>query len=56
MNQEVTMIGPAEVILVLLIWAIPIAILVWFVLAVREIRDSLRSIDRKLEDGLRGRP
>jgi hypothetical protein len=40
--------GTLVIFIALLAWALPIAILVWFVLTVREIRDRLRSIDRRL--------
>lgn len=43
------MLGPLEMFLILVVWAVPIALLIWFVLAVRDIRDSLRRIERSLE-------
>jgi hypothetical protein len=48
-----SMMGPLEILFMLILLAVPIAALVWFVTAIREIRDRLRSIDRKLDSASR---
>jgi hypothetical protein len=43
-------VGPFEVLLVLLfVWGIPLALLAWFVINIREIRNSLRRIEQHMD-------
>lgn len=42
-------LGVFEFLLVMIVWAIPILVLVWFVRAVNDIRTSLRDIAGRLE-------
>jgi hypothetical protein len=41
--------GPIGFVLVVL-WALPIVVILWFIFVLREIRDRLRSMDRRLAD------
>jgi hypothetical protein len=43
------MLGPIEILFLLAAWALPIAVLVWFVRSVTSIRDILRRIERRLD-------
>jgi hypothetical protein len=43
------MLGPIEILFLLVAWALPIAVLVWFVRSVTSIRDTLRRIERRLD-------
>ena len=40
--------GPVELLFILLVWALPVVLLVWFVRTIMDIRDTLRSIDARL--------
>ena len=40
--------GPVELLFILMVWALPIVLLVWFVRTIMDIRDMLRSIDARL--------
>jgi hypothetical protein len=53
-ERSYNMLGPIEIIFLLAAWALPIAVLVWFVRAVNSIRESLRRIELRLESIDRG--
>lgn len=41
--------GLIEILFILVAWALPIAVLVWFARSVNSIRDALRRIERRLD-------
>ena len=43
-------VGAIELLFVLVVWALPLALVVWFVLAIRDIRESLRNIERHMQE------
>jgi hypothetical protein len=49
------MFGTTEIIVTLIMLGIPLAILAWFALTLREVRDRLRTIDRRLEEKAQAR-
>lgn len=42
--------GSIGFVFVLLLWALPIVVVLWFIFVVREIRDRLRSMDCRPAD------
>lgn len=41
--------GPIEILFVLALWALPVEVVIWFIRTIIAMRDSLRSIDHRLE-------